>query len=422
MRKDVKFIFAIGAILLAALIVYVLFVPGEKKGAPIAGVTPVDQGSSATGGATGGTGATGSTAATQPTGGLTLEAPSSSSSATSGTAGIANTATQPTAGGTSSVAIGGATTQPTGAVATGTDPFRNTYSSSTTQPTGTGETGVASGTGSADGKNVDWGRLLETGQYSASQSGGAGAGHNGATGSTGSSYASNTGSRGTSSLFPPSGTGSTGSTGSGTSSGLGGSSSNGSTPASTGGQRTHVVAAGETLTSIAQAEYGDGSQYNKILAANPKLDPRKIKVGQKLVIPDASAPVVTASGSSAASPGRSDSTGGGTGAFANFGTGSTGTGSTGAASGSAGTNVRNGSGGTSGNGSGASSGKTYTVRAGDSLQKIAQKLYGSTDRWEKIYQLNKSKIGSNPQHIKVGQVLQLPDAPKSGAATTSSQR
>lgn len=52
------------------------------------------------------------------------------------------------------------------------------------------------------------------------------------------------------------------------------------------------------------------------------------------------------------------------------------------------------------------SGKTYTVKAGDSLSKIAEKLDGGFS-WMKLFQANNDKI-SNPNLIFVGQVLELP--------------
>lgn len=51
------------------------------------------------------------------------------------------------------------------------------------------------------------------------------------------------------------------------------------------------------------------------------------------------------------------------------------------------------------------SGKNYTVRSGDSLSKIANKLGLSS--WQDLYQLNKAKV-SNPNLIFVGQSLDLP--------------
>ena len=52
--------------------------------------------------------------------------------------------------------------------------------------------------------------------------------------------------------------------------------------------RTHKVASGETLSSIAKQYYGDSNQYNAIFEANrDKLsDPDKIQVGMELTIPE----------------------------------------------------------------------------------------------------------------------------------------
>ena len=57
---------------------------------------------------------------------------------------------------------------------------------------------------------------------------------------------------------------------------------------------------------------------------------------------------------------------------------------------------------------GAAAGDTYTVVSGDSLSKIAKKHYGDAAKWHQIYEANKATIGSNPDHIEVGQVLTLP--------------
>jgi hypothetical protein len=52
--------------------------------------------------------------------------------------------------------------------------------------------------------------------------------------------------------------------------------------------------------------------------------------------------------------------------------------------------------------------KTYTVVPGDSLSKIAQKFYGNSSLWSKIYQANKALIGPNPNFINPGQKLTIP--------------
>ena len=51
--------------------------------------------------------------------------------------------------------------------------------------------------------------------------------------------------------------------------------------------------------------------------------------------------------------------------------------------------------------------QTYTVQAGDTLGKIAQKLLGDGARWTEIYEANKDRI-PNPDIIEVGQELRVP--------------
>jgi len=52
--------------------------------------------------------------------------------------------------------------------------------------------------------------------------------------------------------------------------------------------------------------------------------------------------------------------------------------------------------------------KSYTVKNGDSLWKIAKVCYGDGDLWNKIYVKNKATIGSNPNKLKPGQKLVIP--------------
>lgn len=54
-----------------------------------------------------------------------------------------------------------------------------------------------------------------------------------------------------------------------------------------------------------------------------------------------------------------------------------------------------------------SSGKSYTVKSGDSLWKIAKQMYGDGSQYMKIYNANKDKI-KNPNVINVGMVLVIP--------------
>jgi nucleoid-associated protein YgaU len=56
-----------------------------------------------------------------------------------------------------------------------------------------------------------------------------------------------------------------------------------------------------------------------------------------------------------------------------------------------------------------SGGKTYTVKAGDSLSKIARQFYGDGAKWKKIHAANADKI-PNPDLIHPGLQLTIPDA------------
>jgi nucleoid-associated protein YgaU len=55
----------------------------------------------------------------------------------------------------------------------------------------------------------------------------------------------------------------------------------------------------------------------------------------------------------------------------------------------------------------ADQGQSYTVQSGDSLSKIAKRVYGDANKWHTIFDANRDKI-NNPDLIHPGQVLTLP--------------
>ncbi|HUL78668.1 MAG TPA: LysM peptidoglycan-binding domain-containing protein [Vicinamibacteria bacterium] len=51
----------------------------------------------------------------------------------------------------------------------------------------------------------------------------------------------------------------------------------------------------------------------------------------------------------------------------------------------------------------------WTVKSGDSLSRIAKDVYDDGNKYMKIYEANKATIGDNPNLIKPGQKLVLPN-------------
>ena len=51
----------------------------------------------------------------------------------------------------------------------------------------------------------------------------------------------------------------------------------------------------------------------------------------------------------------------------------------------------------------------YNVQSGDSLSKVSQRFYGTQSDYHKIYYSNLKTIGPNPNVIRPGQKLYIPD-------------
>ncbi len=56
---------------------------------------------------------------------------------------------------------------------------------------------------------------------------------------------------------------------------------------------------------------------------------------------------------------------------------------------------------------GGAAGRTYTVKPGDTLSKIAKEFYGNANDYNKIFEANKDQL-SSPDKINVGQELNIP--------------
>ena len=147
------------------------------------------------------------------------------------------------------------------------------------------------------------------------------------------------------------------------------------------GQKIHVVASGETFSTISLSAYGNPNLYAAIMRANPGVEPTKLRPGMKIVIPPApeakpaAAPVVPSAPSRATV--SSDSA------------------QTSASRADAPIDPQT----------------QYRVQPGDSLYSIAKKLYGRGDRFTKIHEANRQLLGDDVNSVKSGQILTLPEPP-----------
>jgi nucleoid-associated protein YgaU len=56
--------------------------------------------------------------------------------------------------------------------------------------------------------------------------------------------------------------------------------------------------------------------------------------------------------------------------------------------------------------------KVHIVRSGDWLSKMARTYYGNMYKWPVIYEANRKVIGRNPNLLRPGQKLIIPDLPR----------
>ena len=111
--------------------------------------------------------------------------------------------------------------------------------------------------------------------------------------------------------------------------------------------------------------YGSRNLYGHIVKANPTIDPTKLKPGMEITVPPSDA-IKSERGNIILPPetkGTIDAS------------------------------------------------KQYRIQPGDTLSGISQKLYGKTNQWAAIYELNKALIGPDAGRLKVGTVLTLPQPP-----------
>jgi LysM repeat protein len=152
---------------------------------------------------------------------------------------------------------------------------------------------------------------------------------------------------------------------------LSGNSTSASALLGTGG--SYAIQKGDTLGALAKR---NGVTVKAMLAANPGVNPNRLKVGQKVTIPTPSATPAT----EPASSNRTATTRG---------------------------SAKSKKAKSATTHPAASAGGSYTVKKGDTLRKIAKSVYGDESLWQRIFRANRGDL-SSPNDITVGEVIKLP--------------
>jgi len=127
--------------------------------------------------------------------------------------------------------------------------------------------------------------------------------------------------------------------------------------------------AGDSFKSLAQTFYGTPLHVARLRAANEGIDDTKLAAGTRVLVPAKAATNEVRAAGTLAAP----------------------------AAGAAPVAAV------------AWAGGLYKVKSGDVLGTISKSVYGSTKHWKRIYDANKDVIGTDPNRLKVGMELRIPE-------------
>lgn len=148
--------------------------------------------------------------------------------------------------------------------------------------------------------------------------------------------------------------------------------------------QTHRVRGGESLFGICREHYGDTSLVKALAKFNSIEDPAAIEVGQPIKLP---APELLGGRKAKAAPSPASDPAPPVRIVKET--------PTAVAANSTTTTTKQ-----------PTSSKTYTVKSGDSLAAIAKRVYGSRDKWRKLYDMNRHVL-DDPDTVKPGTILNV---------------
>ncbi len=126
-------------------------------------------------------------------------------------------------------------------------------------------------------------------------------------------------------------------------------------------KKIHIVKPGDTLYGIAEQYYGKGELWTFIARSNPEINPRKLLVGQKIVIPPSEEATRAVEGPENLPPGvdKSELT-------------------------------------------------PYKVKPGESFYTIARDKLGDASRWKDLLRINKLRVRGKARNLRAGQTIFIP--------------
>lgn len=157
-------------------------------------------------------------------------------------------------------------------------------------------------------------------------------------------------------------------------------------PTNVGQETTYTVKSGDSLAKIARTQLGSETRWSEIAQLNPGLNAKNLKVGQSILLPVGGAPAAGAATVAATAPTTTPAAKPATAPAAAPKQAAKPAAAVAAAP-------------------KAKGGRTYVVKSGDTLAKIAARECGSSKAASQIASLNP---GINPDRIKVGDKLVLP--------------
>lgn len=153
-------------------------------------------------------------------------------------------------------------------------------------------------------------------------------------------------------------------------------------PTNVGQETTYTVKSGDSLAKIARTQLGSETRWSEIAQLNPGLNAKNLKVGQSILLPVGGAPATVAAAAPSTTPAAKP-----------------------AAAPAAAPKQAAKPAAAVAAAPKAKGGRTYVVKSGDTLARIAARECGSSKAASQIASLNP---GINPDRIKVGDKLVLP--------------